>query len=121
MKKTIIITTVLVVITLIACRTGCGLLDVLEDAGKEIDLEQEIIARACEEMEISSEGATLQLLWSEPIPWNEGDGYCYIMTAADKHYLVGVRRDKTTIFYVDVESEINFPEDWGIEEDEDNA
>ena len=122
MKKTIIITILgVVIVTLLACLTACSFFDVLEDAGKEVELEQEIIARACEEMEISSDGAALQFIFSETIPWAEGDAYCYALTVAGKCYLVGVRRDKTTIYYVDVESEITVPEDWGIEEDKGHA
>lgn len=112
MKRTIIITILgAVIVTLIACLSACSFSGHVEDADKEVELEQEIIARACEEMETSSDGATLQYIFSEPIPWAEGDAYCYALTAAGKCYLVGVRRDKTTIYYVDVESELTVPED----------
>ena len=96
MKKIIVlISVVLVAIFLSSCK-----------ANDERTLENEIVTKACQEMDIREENAVLTLVSSEPIPWNDGDAYCYILTNDNKKYLVSVRRDKDTIYFVDVEKEI---------------
>ena len=96
MKKIIVlVSVVLVSIFLSSCKTN-----------DERTLESEIVTKACQELDIQEENAVLTLVSSEPIPWNDGDAYCYILTNNDKKYLVGVRRDKDTIYFVDVEKEI---------------
>lgn len=96
MKKIIfIISVVLIAISLSSCKVN-----------DERTLEREIVTEACQEMDIRENNAVLTLVSSEPIPWNDGDAYCYILTNDNKKYLVSVRRDKDTIYFVDVEKEI---------------
>ena len=96
MKKIIVlVSVVLVSIFLSSCK-----------ANDERTLESEIVTKACQEMDIQEENAVLTLVSSEPIPWNDGDAYYYILTNNDKKYLVGVRRSVNKVYDVDVEKEI---------------
>lgn len=96
MKKIIIlVSVVLVSIFLSSCK-----------ANNERTLESEIVTKAFQEMDIQEENAVLTLVSSEPILWNDGEAYYYILTNNDKKYLVGVRRSENKVYDVDVEKEI---------------
>jgi hypothetical protein len=69
-------------------------------------LESEIIKTACEEIGAEPDGASLTFVSSEPIPWADGDAYCYVMEAGGEKYLVGVRRSEKEIYFVDVEEKL---------------
>lgn len=68
--------------------------------------EQRVIADACNELDVDTNGATLRLVSSEYVNWLECDVNNYILTLADgSQWLVGARENADG-FYCDVESEV---------------
>lgn len=68
--------------------------------------EQRVIEDACKELEVSLDGATLELVSTEYVAWLDCDVYNYILTLADgSKWLVGARENEDG-FYADVECEL---------------
>ena len=80
---------------------------------QEKQAQREIIERACYELDEPSEGAEIELLMTEDIPWSAYRGYDYVLTCNGRRYLVGVLRNGTEIHYVDVEEDITDRDDFG--------
>lgn len=68
--------------------------------------EQRVIEDACNELNVDTQGATLELVSTEYVAWLDCDVYNYILTLADgSKWLVGARENADG-FYCDVEGEI---------------
>lgn len=68
--------------------------------------EQRVIEDACKELEVGSDGATLELVYTEYVAWLECDVHNYILTLADgSKWLVGARENEDG-FYADVECQL---------------
>lgn len=68
--------------------------------------EQKVIEDACNELNVSTQGATLTLVSSEYVAWLDCEVNNYILTLADgSRWLVGARENADG-FYCDVECEI---------------
>ena len=68
--------------------------------------EQRVIEAACNELNVSTQDATLTLVSSEYVAWLECDVNNYILTLADgSQWLVGARENADG-FYCDVEGEV---------------
>lgn len=68
--------------------------------------EQRVIEDACRELEVSSDGATLELVHTEYVAWLDCNVYNYVLTLADgSKWLVGARENEDG-FYCDVEGEL---------------
>jgi hypothetical protein len=67
---------------------------------------QRVIEDACKELEVSSDGATLELVYTEYVAWLECDVYNYILTLADgSKWLVGAKENEDG-FDADVECQL---------------
>lgn len=74
--------------------------------GNETTFEQRVIADACNELNVDTQGATLTLVSSEYVAWLDCEVSNYILTLADgSRWLVGARENEDG-FYCDVEGEI---------------
>lgn len=68
--------------------------------------EQRVIEDACNELNVSTQGATLTLVLTEYVAWLDCEVNNYILTLADgSQWLVGARENAAG-FYCDVEGEI---------------
>lgn len=94
MKKIIVaVIVVIMAFVLIGCTAHC--------------VEDEIIKRACNELDLPSRGAKLYLVYSEEVPWLDYDVYTYILTTEDgRSYIVDVQMNENGIHYVDVIEEL---------------
>jgi len=80
---------------------------IIDKEESNANMENKIIQQACSEINVNPTGSKIKLVYKEPVKWAEGDLYLYILTTKEnKSYYVGVRRDKDTIYCVDLEKEI---------------
>lgn len=82
---------------------------------QEKQAQSEIIERACYELDEPSEGAKIELLMTEDIPWSAYRNYSYVLTCNGRRYLVGVLRNEREIHFVDVEEDITERDDFGTQ------
>ena len=97
MKKLILI---ILIVAIAVTMTAC------QKPQEQPTFEQRVIADACNELNVDTQGATLRLVSSEYVAWLDCEVNNYILTLADgTQWLVGARENADG-FYCDVEGEI---------------
>ena len=97
MRKLILI---LLIVAIAVMFTAC------DKPQEQPTFEQRVIEDACNELNVSTQGATLTLVSSEYVAWLDCDVNNYILTLANgSQWLVGARENADG-FYCDVEGEI---------------
>lgn len=91
---------------LLVCSVNCTLYNGTLPATSNGILKQRVIEDACKELEVSSDGATLELVYTEYVPWLECNVYNYILTLADgSKWFVGAKENEDG-FDADVECQL---------------
>lgn len=103
---TIIFIASMALIVLLCVLFGARAFEEQQREKAEKKVQSEIIERACRELDEPSDGAEIELLMTEDIPWSEYMCYCYVLTCNGRRYLVGVLRNEKEIHSVDVEEDI---------------
>lgn len=112
---TIIFIAFMVVIALLGLIFGARAFAKQQSDKQEKQAQSEIIERACYELDEPSDGAEIELLMTEDIPWSAYRSYSYVLTCNGRRYLVGVLRNGEEIHYVDVEEDITDRDDFGTQ------
>lgn len=91
---------------LLVCSVNCTLYNGTLPTTNDSAWEQLVIEDACKELEVSTDGATLELVHTEYVAWLDCNVYNYVLTLADgSKWLVGARENEDG-FYCDVEREL---------------
>lgn len=97
MKKIILM---LVIVAIAVMFTAC------QKPQEQPTFEQRVIEDACKELNVDTQGASIELVSSEFVPWLDCDVNNYILTLADgTQWLVGARENADG-FYCDVEEQL---------------